>query len=156
MMRYEAKLAGGEGEVFAHLPPDPEQARRPAGGRRRVVLGVPPDHRPESRQARELRRRLQDRRDDARPASATSTVRSRSSKGHTHDHEVVVDVSSRSESKHIRASELCATCHTLLTQALDAQGKVIGELPEQVPYQEWLHSDYQGQRGAASRATCRW
>ena len=25
MMRYEAKLAGGEGEVFAHLPPDPDK-----------------------------------------------------------------------------------------------------------------------------------
>ena len=46
------------------------------------------------------------------------------------------------EGKHIRSSELCATCHTLMTKALDAQGAVIGELPEQVPYQEWLHSDY--------------
>ncbi|HNM47225.1 MAG TPA: hypothetical protein PKH51_09430, partial [Candidatus Sumerlaeota bacterium] len=51
---------------------------------------------------------------------------------------------------HIRASELCATCHTLLTQALDAQGKVIGELPEQVPYQEWLHSDYKTTRSCQS------
>ena len=25
MMRYEARLAGGEGEVFAHLPPDPQR-----------------------------------------------------------------------------------------------------------------------------------
>lgn len=33
---------------------------------------------------------------------------------------------------HIRSSELCATCHTLYTQGL----------PEQVPYAEWLHSDY--------------
>src|SRR4029078_6361006 len=32
---------------------------------------------------------------------------------------------------HIRQSELCATCHTLITKALDPQGKVIGELPEQ-------------------------
>ena len=54
------------------------------------------------------------------------------------------------ESKHIRSSELCATCHTLLTQALDAQGKVIGELPEQVPYQEWLHSDYKETRSCQS------
>jgi hypothetical protein len=45
-------------------------------------------------------------------------------------------------SKVVRSSELCATCHTLLTKALDAQGQVIGELPEQVPYQEWLHSGY--------------
>ncbi len=50
----------------------------------------------------------------------------------------------------IQSSELCATCHTLLTQALDAQGKVIGELPEQVPYQEWLHSEYRETRSCQS------
>ena len=54
------------------------------------------------------------------------------------------------EGKHIRASELCATCHTLITQALDAQGKVVGELPEQVPYQEWLHSEFREKRSCQS------
>jgi hypothetical protein len=49
---------------------------------------------------------------------------------------------SQAESAHVRESELCATCHTLYTTALDERGEVIGELPEQVPYQEWLHSDY--------------
>ncbi len=43
---------------------------------------------------------------------------------------------------HIRTAELCATCHTLITKALDAQGRVIGELPEQVMYQEWQHSAF--------------
>jgi len=43
---------------------------------------------------------------------------------------------------HMQQSELCATCHTLYTHSLDANGQVIGELPEQVPYEEWLHSDY--------------
>jgi hypothetical protein len=43
---------------------------------------------------------------------------------------------------HIRQSELCATCHTLLTRALDDKGNPAGTLPEQVPYQEWQHSDY--------------
>ena len=46
------------------------------------------------------------------------------------------------EGKHIQQSELCATCHTLYTKALGPGGKVIGELPEQVPYQEWLHSAF--------------
>ncbi len=46
------------------------------------------------------------------------------------------------EAGHIQRSELCATCHTLYTKALGPQGQVIAELPEQVPYQEWLHSDY--------------
>jgi len=46
------------------------------------------------------------------------------------------------EGEHIRQSELCATCHTLITTALGPEGKKIGELPEQMPYQEWLQSDY--------------
>jgi hypothetical protein len=47
---------------------------------------------------------------------------------------------------HIRTSELCATCHTLVTKALDTDGHEIGSLPEQMPYQEWLHSDFRYQR----------
>ncbi len=43
---------------------------------------------------------------------------------------------------HIRQSELCATCHTLITKALNPQGQTIGELPEQVMYQEWQHSAF--------------
>ena len=48
----------------------------------------------------------------------------------------------QTEATHIQESEFCATCHTLITRALGENGEVIGELPEQVPYQEWLHSDY--------------
>jgi hypothetical protein len=43
---------------------------------------------------------------------------------------------------HIQQSELCATCHTLYTRSLDEAGKPLGEFPEQVPFQEWLESDY--------------
>ena len=46
------------------------------------------------------------------------------------------------EEKHIRDARLCATCHTLYTTARGEGGKPIGALPEQVPYLEWLHSDY--------------
>ncbi len=46
------------------------------------------------------------------------------------------------EAAHIRDSALCATCHTLYTKALGANGAEVGSLPEQMPYQEWLHSDY--------------
>ena len=57
---------------------------------------------------------------------------------------------------HIKQSELCATCHTLITQAFGPDGAVIGELPEQMNYQEWQHSDYaRRSSAAASRATCR-
>jgi hypothetical protein len=54
------------------------------------------------------------------------------------------------EGKHVQQSELCATCHTLITQAFGPDGAVIGSIPEQVPYQEWLHSDYKDQRSCQS------
>ena len=43
---------------------------------------------------------------------------------------------------HIKQSELCASCHTLITRALGPDGAAIGELHEQMNYQEWQHSDY--------------
>jgi hypothetical protein len=51
---------------------------------------------------------------------------------------------------HVRGSELCATCHTLFTHAFDEKGEVVGELPEQVPYLEWKHSAYSGERSCQS------
>jgi hypothetical protein len=45
-------------------------------------------------------------------------------------------------------SELCATCHTLYTPYVDADGEVAGVFPEQMVYLEWQHSDY------AERETC--
>ncbi len=47
------------------------------------------------------------------------------------------------QSEHIGRSELCATCHTLYTPYVDAEGQIAGKFPEQTPYQEWLHSSYQ-------------
>lgn len=46
------------------------------------------------------------------------------------------------EAKHLEESAFCASCHTLYTHTLDENGKVIGTLPEQVPYLEWQHSVY--------------
>ncbi|MCL4731751.1 MAG: cytochrome c family protein, partial [Planctomycetes bacterium] len=44
-------------------------------------------------------------------------------------------------STHISESRLCATCHTLYTEALDEQGRPTGHhLPEQTPYLEWRNS----------------
>jgi hypothetical protein len=54
------------------------------------------------------------------------------------------------ESSHIRQSELCATCHTLYTQARGSDGRVAGELPEQVPFLEWRHSAYRNDRSCQS------
>jgi hypothetical protein len=54
------------------------------------------------------------------------------------------------KNEHIRQSELCATCHTLYTNALGQDGKVTGVLPEQMPYPEWLHSDYKDKKSCQS------
>jgi hypothetical protein len=48
----------------------------------------------------------------------------------------------QAEATHLRQSELCASCHTLITQAFGPNGEVIGSLPEQMNYQEWQHSDF--------------
>ena len=48
----------------------------------------------------------------------------------------------QAEAKHIRQSELCASCHTLITEAYGPNGEVIGSLPEQMNYQEWQHSAF--------------
>jgi len=54
------------------------------------------------------------------------------------------------EGAHLTQSEVCATCHTLFTKALDSFGRVVGELPEQVPYLEWRHSAFRTERSCQS------
>jgi hypothetical protein len=43
---------------------------------------------------------------------------------------------------HIRDAGLCGSCHTLITAALGPKGEKLARFPEQVPFQEWQHSDY--------------
>ncbi len=51
---------------------------------------------------------------------------------------------------HIQSSELCASCHTLFTHALNDKGEVVGEIAEQAPYLEWKHSSYYRSQGCQS------
>ncbi len=53
------------------------------------------------------------------------------------------------QSDHLVKSELCATCHNLYTNYVTEEG-VLSEdrFPEQMPYSEWLNSDY------AMQSTC--
>ena len=46
-------------------------------------------------------------------------------------------------SDHIRDSALCGSCHTLYTDPIVASGEKLPRFPEQMPYQEWQHSDYE-------------
>ncbi|MBN1848928.1 MAG: hypothetical protein JW932_10120 [Deltaproteobacteria bacterium] len=43
----------------------------------------------------------------------------------------------------VEDSALCGACHTLYTPYVNADGKVLGEFPEQTPYLEWKHSEYE-------------
>lgn len=51
---------------------------------------------------------------------------------------------------HLQDAEVCATCHTLFTNALGPDGRAVGRLPEQVPYLEWQHSAFRAERTCQS------
>ena len=46
-------------------------------------------------------------------------------------------------SDHIRDAALCASCHTLYTDPIVPGGVKLPRFPEQMPYQEWQHSDFE-------------
>ena len=141
MMRFESRLAGREGEAFAHFPPGRNTtADRLAedgvscsvchqitgenlGKRESFVGGFKIDT-------------------SKLPGERLEYGPFETDKGHATIMRSSSTFQPAEAQQVMRSSEICATCHTLLTQALDAQGRVIGELPEQVPYQEWLHSKY--------------
>jgi hypothetical protein len=139
--RYEARLRGQQGEVFSHLPfaADEKDGRQAADGVScsvchqisRERLGTP-----ESFNGGFVVQPPDD--SGLRAEYGPFEVEA----GHTRIMRTSSEGYRPTQSDHIRQSEICATCHTLLTQALGPGGTVIGRLPEQVPFQEWLHSDY--------------
>ena len=143
MMRYEAKANGRLGQVFAHLPISTtagqpiesvlaadgvsctvchQAGKEKLGTKDSFNAGFVVDHTLAPGQRRVFGPYLVDN-------GRTRVMRSAST-------------FSPAEAAHIQSSEVCATCHTLFTHTLGPGGKVIGELPEQVPYLEWRHSAY--------------
>ncbi|NOQ76650.1 MAG: hypothetical protein GQ475_02430 [Methylococcaceae bacterium] len=58
-------------------------------------------------------------------------------------------------SLHTKESEMCGTCHNVKTPFVDGTGEVLSttlesEFPEQMPYSEWLNSDYAGTNSCQS------
>jgi hypothetical protein len=149
MARFHAKTSGRTGQIFSHFPFDPEKEEDrfaadgvscslchqitpdKLGTSESFVGGFvvdaekPPGQRPEY---------------GPFPIDAGHARIMRSSTGGFQP----------TQSAHLRQSEVCATCHTLYTKALGPQGTVAGELPEQVPYQEWQHSGYREARSCQS------
>jgi hypothetical protein len=147
--RYEAKLRGQHGQVFSHLPFDmgDQQGRQAADG---VSCSV-------------CHQISTDRLGTAESFNGGFVVHAPQNPNERPEygpfevdagHQRIMNSSSEgyrpTQSEHVRQSELCATCHTLLTQALGPDGKVMGRLPEQVPYQEWLHSDFKNTKSCQS------
>jgi hypothetical protein len=141
IVRYEAKVHGEHAQVFSHLPfaADEKQGRQAADGVSCSVchqIGTGRLGTPESYNGGFV----------VEPPMATGGRPEYGPFEVEPGHRRIMLSSSEgyrpTESDHIRKSELCATCHTLLTQALGPNGAVIGRLPEQVPYQEWLHSEF--------------
>jgi mono/diheme cytochrome c family protein len=149
MARYESRQRGHEGAVFAHLPFDPGKqedrlaadgvscslchqiGKQKLGTRESFVGGFVIDPPAASGERPEYGPYEID-------AGLARVMRS-SSRGFK-----------PVEAPHIRQSEVCATCHTLITRAIAPDGKLLGEFPEQVPYQEWLHSEYRETRSCQS------
>ena len=151
MARYEAKTAGHEGEIFSHIPFDAEK---------------PEDRLAEDGVSCSLCHQIADEKLGTRESFVggfvIDTTKPRGERNEYGPYKIekgetrIMRTSTggfqpdEAQSKHIQKSELCATCHTLLTKALGPNGEVIGELPEQVPYQEWLHSDYKDTQSCQS------
>jgi hypothetical protein len=139
--RYESKLQGKKGEVFAYLPFDSgkkgadkaedgvtcsicHQISKEKLGTRASFSGEFVVEPPEKK--------------NDRPEYGPFAI--------APDHQRIMNSSTGgfqpTEAAHIRDSALCGSCHQLYTTARGADGKDIGSLPEQMPYLEWLHSDY--------------
>jgi hypothetical protein len=143
MARYEAHLQDRKGEIFSHLPFGPDKKKKDdkqaedgvscslchqigkekLGTRESFVGGFVIDP-PVSK--------------DNHPEYGPFPIQTGQQR--------IMDTSSAgfrpTDATHIRDSALCGTCHTLYTTARGPGGKEVGSLPEQTPYQEWLHSDY--------------
>jgi hypothetical protein len=141
MARYEAKQKGKLGEVFAHLPfdKDPEKNASAEDG---VTCSV----------CHQIAKQNFGTRESFNGGFVIETPQSKDD--HPEFGPFVIQNAQASimqtstggfrpaAAEHILDSAMCATCHTLYTKSIAPGGKQLGFFPEQVPYQEWLHSDY--------------
>jgi len=141
MSRYKAKLSGKLGEVFAHIPFDADPKKN-ADAEDGVTCSV----------CHQISKTNFGKRESFNGGFEVETPPS------PDDHPefgpfAIADGQSRimqtstggfrpTAAAHIRDAALCATCHTLYTKSLGPGGKFLGYFPEQVPFQEWQHSDY--------------
>ena len=152
MARLEAKTAGRQAEVFAQLPDAGPAATRSAAAHK-ALDGV------SCSMCHQIRKDNLGQRSSFVAGFAVDTRTPLGERQVFGPYEVdrgrqaLMRSSARFlpvQGPHIREAELCATCHTLITEALDEGGRPVGELPEQVPYLEWKHSAYAGVQSCQS------
>lgn len=148
--RYEAKLQGRRGEVFAHIPFDADPKKN-AAAEDGVSCSLCHQIGKEKLGTRES-------------FNGGFVVDPPTSKGDHSEYGPFAIQNGQAHimqtstggfrpveaAQHIRDSAMCATCHTLYTKSLAPDGKPIGTFPEQMPYLEWLHSDYPGKSSCQS------
>ncbi len=145
MARFDAAAAGGKGQVFANIPADAPMHRYAFDGVSCTVCHqIAADNLGQHASfdgSFEIKPAAQGTRPVYGPheveAGRLSVMQSSAQYVPT-------------QSQHVQRSELCATCHTLYTTALNAAGEQVGELPEQVPCQEWYASAYRTERTCQS------
>ncbi len=147
--RYEAKLQGKPGEVFAHIPFDPQKKNNAAaedGVTCSVChqigpqgLGTPASYVGNFVIDPPLARNNHPEYGPYAIEPGQMHVMTTSTGGFDPTH-----------SSHILDSALCGSCHTLITKALGEGGKELATFYEQMPYPEWLHSDYADKQSCQS------
>lgn len=139
--RYEAKIRGQLGQVFSHLPFDADKKQ-----------GLEAEDGVDCSVCHQIGKEKLGTRESFNGGFVIDTPASPNEHPEygpfdiVHGNQHLMQTSTGgfrpTDDKHIRDAKLCATCHTLYTEARGPGGKIIGALPEQVPYLEWLHSDY--------------
>jgi len=139
--RYQAKIQGKKGEVFAFLPfeNDPKKSAAAEDGVTCAVCHQISKEKLGSRESFNGGFVVEAQKaTNARPEYGPFDI--------PPAHQRIMDSSTGgfqpTRGDHIRDSALCGSCHQLYTTARGEGGKAIGYLPEQMPYLEWLHSDY--------------
>jgi hypothetical protein len=147
--RYEAKLQGQLGQIFSHLPFSPDKKNNAAaedGVTCSVCHQIGPERlgTPESYVGNFVI--------DPPPSKDNHNEYGPYAIDLGQQH--IMDTSSGgfrpTLGAHIADSAMCGSCHTLITKALGAGGKAIATFYEQMPYPEWLHSDYAGKQSCQS------
>jgi hypothetical protein len=141
MMHYQEKVKGKKGEIFAQLPFDPDN-KESAAAEDGVTCSV----------CHQISKEKLGTRDSFTGNFVVETPSAKNQRPEygpfaiPPDRQHIMNTSTGGflpvQAAHIRDSAMCGSCHQLYTTSRGKDGEAVGSLPEQMPYLEWLHSDY--------------